>query len=150
MPAITVSAKISRQPMVYDGKTYQVQSTAPTAMTNQITDGITTAGDVLKYEFALKPYGAIEITIELKVKAIGEDIYQAIIIRMERGIGPNGSIRLPIIVQDPGRAEISSNEPYYAIIGGIWLLALGGAATSGYKLVAEGIKVIQALRTLFV
>lgn len=169
MPAITVSAKVSRQPVVYDGKTYQVQSTAPRAMTHQITDGLTaagveidfngdnladtlqslslslTAGDVLKYEFALKPYGAIEISIELKVKSIGEDVYQAIIVRIERGIGPNQSIRLPIIVKDAGRAEVASNEPYYAIIGGICMLALGGAAFSGVELVTEGVGALKAL-----
>lgn len=168
-PLITVSAKVSYQPTIASGKVYQVGSVSPTKLSAEVMGkfggaGIEcdlreidleellknvnanfTYGDILKYSFSIKSYKAIEISIEYKMKCINEDLYQTIIIMVEKG--PDGSIRLPMPVRDNGSVVI---QDYTAeiVIAGILTLAVGVIAESGL-LAGFGVsKVIEEIITI--
>ena len=168
-PLITVSAKVSYQPTIASGKVYQVGSVSPTKLSAEVMGkfggaGIEcdlreidleellknvnanfTYGDILKYSFSIKSYKAIEISIEYKMKCINEDLYQTIIIMVEKG--PDGSIRLPMPVRDNGSVVI---QDYTAeiVIAGILTLAVGVIAESGL-LAGFGVsKVVEEIITI--
>jgi len=73
-------------------------------------------GDIKKYSLSLKAYGVIEITIETKNKILSEDLYQSVIVRIERAAYE--PVRLPMVVKDAGSVYTSDNTLLLCVIGG--------------------------------
>lgn len=152
-PRITVSAIISRAPVVVDGKVYQIGSNSIKEASASITDGINSAGiaidisadsikntlsalnytcaygDIFKYTVDIKPYRVIEITVQFKAKAKDVDIYQGILIRIEQAAWE--TMYIPVYAGEVSSTHLSTINDYkpYIIVGGFILLAIGiGAA----------------------
>ena len=141
-------AKISHSTTIVNGKTYKVGSSSPQSLSASMTNGLTSAGiginfsqknlmdtfqsmnismkagDDLKYSIALKSYKIIEIAIEHKVTVRGTEMYQGIILRIEKL--PGQSVRLPMVIADAG--SVVEKDSLLCIIGAIGVLAIGGAA----------------------
>ena len=145
VPRVTVHAKVSYQPTIASGKVYQIGSTSPKAISAEITNKLGNAGiecdfsqaniidtleslnisfsygDIIKYSLSLKAYGVIEITIEMKNKVLSEDLYQSVIVRIERAAYE--PVRLPMVVKDAGSVYTSDNTLLY-VVGGLCLVAI--------------------------
>jgi peptidoglycan hydrolase-like protein with peptidoglycan-binding domain len=169
-PQITILGKISYQPTLLNGQIYQVGTTSAKGITTTITNGLAgagidfdfneenilntfeslnlslTAGDVLKFNLAVKAYNVIEITIEYKAKPLNEDVYQSIIVRIEKGgLQP---VRLPLVVTeiDYGRIETSHADTILFSVGLLGLWALGTGFAAGTTALANFFKSINFYR----
>ncbi|ERK28964.1 peptidoglycan-binding protein [Clostridium intestinale] len=148
LPLVTVRAAVSYTPTFKIGKDFKVGVSSPTELAASAASGLVSGGidfdfseeniaatlqginvgmdvgDVISYDVAIKSYDVIEITIQHKVTILGKDVYQKIIIRIQKGnLQP---VYLPIIATKPDQVtqpNTKGNTVLY-IIGGISFIAI--------------------------